>query len=179
MNNADALRDASPWHPMTKPIDLKHLGKLAEEICEAVGAVCVCLSDGANNVNGAELENEIVDVDVNVRLVITHFRLAYDIPYSPLQNVPDRLVRFGMQLGNAGAAVSRCIIQGIDEREPVTGKLNRQWLEETLGELLAAMPRLLAHLDRNDVTALARMARRRNRKTAHLQQWHGMLEDRK
>jgi hypothetical protein len=66
----------NPWRPMTRPIDLKHLGKLGEE------------------------SNEL------------------------------------------GAAISRCIIQGIDEREPVTGKPNRQWLAEEIADVLAnAWPR--------------------------------------
>lgn len=71
MANADDLRDASPWHPMSDAVDLKHLGKLAEELSEA------------------------------------------------------------------GAAVARCIIQGIDEAEPVTGKINRQWLQDELADVQA------------------------------------------
>lgn len=61
----------NPWIPMSKPIDIKHLGKLAEE------------------------------------------------------------------LGEASSAVARCLIQGIDESEPVTGKLNRQWLEDELADVCA------------------------------------------
>ena len=57
MADADKLRDANPWHPITDKVDLKYLGKLGEELNEC------------------------------------------------------------------GSAVSRCIIQGVDEREPVTGKL--------------------------------------------------------
>lgn len=36
----------------------------------------------------------------------------------------------------ATAAV-RCIIQGIDECEPVTGKPNRRWLEEEIADVIA------------------------------------------
>ena len=71
MANADELRDANPWHPMSDAVDLKHLGKLAEELSEA------------------------------------------------------------------GAAVARCIIQGIDEKEPVTGKINREWLQDELADVIA------------------------------------------
>lgn len=94
----------NPWHPMTHPVDLKHLGKLGEELGEAQSVVC------------------------------------------------------------------RCIIQGVDEREPVTGKLNREWLEEELADVLAGIALTAAHfgLDTD------RMDRRVKRKVAQLQSWHKM-----
>lgn len=61
----------SPWHPMSDAVDLKHMGKLLEEV------------------------NEL------------------------------------------GSALSRCIIQGIDEKQPVTGKLNREWVEDEMADVLA------------------------------------------
>jgi hypothetical protein len=97
----------TPWTPMSKPIDLKHLGKLAEELSEA------------------------------------------------------------------GAAVARCVIQGIDEREPVTHKPNREWLEDELADVLANIELVTAHfgLDRT------RMLERRERKMKHLRGWHAMLAE--
>lgn len=56
----ERFKDHSPWHPMTDSVDLKHLGKLMEE------------------------------------------------------------------LGECQAAIARCIIQGIDSAEPVTGKINKK-----------------------------------------------------
>lgn len=96
----------NPWLPMSRPIDLKHLGKLSEELNEA------------------------------------------------------------------GAAVSRCIIQGIDECEPVTRKPNRQWIEDELADVLANIELVTAHfgLDRD------RMSERSYRKMMHLRGWHSMLE---
>lgn len=96
----------NPWHPMSKPIDLKHLGKLAEE------------------------------------------------------------------LGEASSAVARCIIQGIDEREPITHKLNREWLEDELVDVLANIELVMTHfgLDRT------RMEERMLRKMAHLSGWHSMID---
>lgn len=95
------------WHPMSRPIDLKHLGKLAEE------------------------------------------------------------------LGEASSAVARCLIQGIDEREPITRKLNREWLQDELADVLANIDLVCAHfgLDR------AIMMQRADRKIAHLRGWHSMLKD--
>lgn len=97
----------NPWRPMTRPIDLKHIGKLAEELSEA------------------------------------------------------------------GAAVARCVIQGIDECEPVTGKLNRQWLEEELADVLANIELCQTHFGLNRL----RMRERAERKKQHLRGWHSMLND--
>src|ERR1039458_1231647 len=71
----------NPWYPMSRPIDLKHMGKLGEE------------------------------------------------------------------LGEAQSAVSRCIIQGIDECEPITKKLNRTWLEDELADVLANIELVTRHFD--------------------------------
>lgn len=95
----------NPWHPMTRPIDLKHIGKLAEELSEA------------------------------------------------------------------GAAASRCLIQGIDEREPVTLKSNREWLEDELADVLANIELVTAHFGLDRV----RMLERRERKMNHLRRWHAMF----
>lgn len=105
MADADQLRDANPWNPITSPIDLKHLGKLAEE------------------------------------------------------------------LGEGTAAVSRCIIQGLDEREPVTGKVNREWLEDELADIIANAELNIEHFKLD----YARMLGRIGKKKTHLRQWHGML----
>jgi NTP pyrophosphatase (non-canonical NTP hydrolase) len=97
----------NPWTPMARPIDLKHLGKLGEE------------------------------------------------------------------LGEASAAVSRCIIQGIDEREPVTGKLNREWLEDELADVMANRELVVEHFGLD----LARMRERASAKKEHLRAWHAMLTE--
>lgn len=94
----------NPWHPITDTVDLKHLGKLGEE------------------------------------------------------------------LGECGAAVARCIIQGIDEAEPTTGKINREWLEDEIADV-AANAQLVAErfgLDKD------RIRDRAERKVAQLRTWHDM-----
>jgi hypothetical protein len=106
MSNADDKRALNPWQPMTRPIDLKHLGKLAEELGEAV------------------------------------------------------------------AAVSRCIIQGIDEREPVTGKSNREWLEDELADVMANIGLNVVHFTLDGI----RMSNRCENKKKYLRAWHGMLD---
>jgi NTP pyrophosphatase (non-canonical NTP hydrolase) len=95
----------NPWRPMTIALDLKHLGKLAEET------------------------NEL------------------------------------------GAAISRCIIQGIDECEPVTRKPNREWLQDEIADVLANIELVATHfgLDANAIRTRA------ERKKAHLRGWHSMI----
>ncbi|MGJ4888915.1 hypothetical protein ACQR1Y_12015 [Bradyrhizobium sp. HKCCYLRH3099] len=94
----------NPWQPTRRPIDLKHLGKLAEELNEC------------------------------------------------------------------GSAVARCIIQGIDEREPETGKLNRDWLEEEIADVTANIALATEHFNLDD----ERIFRRVKRKMDGLRTWHAM-----
>jgi hypothetical protein len=96
----------NPWQPMTRPIDLKHLGKLAEELNEC------------------------------------------------------------------GSADARCVIQGIDEREPVTGKSNREWLEDEVADVLANLRLVTNHFSLDEKRIVARL----QRKIEHLKAWHSMLE---
>lgn len=104
MSNADNLRDANPWQPIDDKVDLKHLGKLAEE------------------------------------------------------------------LGECGSAVARCIIQGVDEREPVTGKLNREWLQDEIADVIANLDLVI---DRFELDATL-IAARAERKRQYLKQWHAL-----
>lgn len=72
----------SPWRPITQPIDLKLLGKLAEEVCELGSVVSRCIIQGVdecepatNKPNRQWLQEEIADVIANIELVADHFRL--------------------------------------------------------------------------------------------------------
>lgn len=98
------LERLNPWHPITDAVDLKHLGKLSEEV------------------------NEL------------------------------------------GAAVSRVIIQGIDEVEPVTKKSNRLWLEEEIADVLANIALVSERFDLNSDF----IARRVYDKKTRLRTWHEM-----
>lgn len=95
----------NPWVPMTRPLDLKHMGKLSEELGECI------------------------------------------------------------------AAVSRCLIQGIDECEPATGKLNRSWLEEEIADVLANISLVQQHFKLNAL----RIENRSFAKMTQLREWHAML----
>lgn len=71
-----------PWHPITDPIDLKHLGKLNEEAGEMIAATSRVIIQGlygqepnTKKVNRVWLEEEIADVVANIELVVDHFKL--------------------------------------------------------------------------------------------------------
>lgn len=71
-----------PWHPINNPVDIKHLGKLQEELGELQSAIARCLIQGldeveptSKKVNRTWLMEELVDVVVNIDLVIEHFEL--------------------------------------------------------------------------------------------------------
>lgn len=92
----------SPWHPITDPLQLKALGKLCEELAEAL------------------------------------------------------------------SAASRCIIQGIDEKEPTTGKPNRLWLQEEIADVKANIKVVEFIIGFDDVA----MEQRVVRKYGNLLRWH-------
>lgn len=98
------VENPNPWHPMTDPVDLKHTGKLLEE------------------------------------------------------------------LGECTSATARCQIQGIDEREPSTGVLNREWLTNEIADVLANIDLVIQRFGLNQ----ARISDRKYKKIAHLRQWHKM-----
>lgn len=60
-------------------------------------------------------------------------------PWHPMTNAVDLkcMGKFGEEVNELGAAISRCIIQGVDEKEPTTGKVNRRWLEEEIADVIA------------------------------------------
>lgn len=175
MVNADHLRDANPWHPITVPIDLKHLGKLCEEACElaAVTTACMMAFHGRIDLQQAqELEDEIADVRANSVLVIRHFKLERpDIVSSTVGNPFTYLGFLSRQASKLGQTASRCIIQGLDEEEPVTHVLNRHQLEIDIWMTLVRTDYVSSAfgLDRQ------RMTGREDRKIKHLGQWHNML----
>jgi NTP pyrophosphatase (non-canonical NTP hydrolase) len=92
-------------------------------------------------------------------------------PWIPTSN-PRDLKILGKALEEAGeytSAVARCLIQGIDESEPVTGKPNRQWLEEEIADVMATVSFLAGFgLDVDFIEARA------EKKREQLNQWFEM-----
>jgi hypothetical protein len=96
-------------------------------------------------------------------------------PWRPMTDPVDvaHLGKLGEELNECGSAASRCLIQGIDQAEPVTGKVNRQWLQDEIADVLATVRMAVARFDL-DIGAIEARAML---KTFHLQAWHKMIEE--
>lgn len=93
-------------------------------------------------------------------------------PWVPISDALDlkHLGKLGEELNECGSATARCIIQGVDGTEPVTGKVNRRWLEEEIADVLANVELVTARfgLDREFIE------RRIARKKVNLGRWFMM-----
>ena len=74
--------ETEPWIPMSDPVDLKYLGKFIEELGEGTQAAGRCLIQGMDQFNEKEghinktcLEDEIADIEANIKLVKERFGL--------------------------------------------------------------------------------------------------------
>ena len=79
------------------------------------------------------------------------------------------LGKLAEELGECQAAVARCIIQGLHEREPETGKVNRDWLREELADVTAMT--MLVELE----AGMTLDSRRVDRKFAMKREWLDMI----
>lgn len=94
-------------------------------------------------------------------------------PWTPIKEALPlkQLGKLGEESGELSSAVSRCIIQGVDELEPVTGKSNRLWLMEEIADVLASIDRVVVGQQLDTEFILNRAAMKRER----LILWEGML----
>lgn len=81
------------------------------------------------------------------------------------------LGKLAEELAECAAAVARCQIQGIDEREPVTGKLNREWLWQEIADVAATTRMAVEHFGLSEHV----MNVRARRKMDHLHRWHELI----
>lgn len=93
-------------------------------------------------------------------------------PWVPMTNATDLKVlgKCAEECNELGAALIRCIIQGIDECEPVTGKLNRDWVEDEIADVLANIHLVRRRFKFDDL----RILKRSTRKILKLERWHAM-----
>lgn len=93
-------------------------------------------------------------------------------PWHPIKDSIDlkTLGKLLEELGELTSAVSRCIIQGPEESEPVTGKLNRHWLEDEIADVLAGIKLTTDRLGLNSLIIASRMQKKMDR----LREWHRM-----
>jgi hypothetical protein len=94
-------------------------------------------------------------------------------PWHPMTNARDlkTLGKLNEELGEAVAAASRCMIQGIEERNPETGETNREWLTKELADVQANI-RMTVERFGLDTDA---MEARAHRKYQFQTIWHGQL----
>jgi hypothetical protein len=105
--------------------------------------------------------------------------LEQTMKLNPWQPITDKkhlkvLGKFLEELGEAASATARCLIQGIDEAQPVTGKVNRVWLEEEIADVFAT-----AHLvcEALGLSYTDRIVPRMNLKAVVLSKWQDGLLD--
>lgn len=84
-----------------------------------------------------------------------------------------RLGKLGEELGELSNVASRCIIQGIDETDPGTGKVNRQRLLDELADVAAQIDCTVAAFGLD----VAYFGDRRTRKRQQMAEWEAMFTD--
>ena len=82
------------------------------------------------------------------------------------------LGKLAEEANELGAILARCIIQGINEREPVTGKPNAVALENEMGDVLAGIRLATSRLGLNE----SRIAERAAAKQVYLSGWHKQID---
>ena len=94
-------------------------------------------------------------------------------PWVP-ENDPLRIALLGKlieELNECGAIAARCLIQGIDEREPVTGVVNRHALEKELADVFAQAGASILRLGLDEPSIKVRL----QKKTEFTGQWFDHL----
>lgn len=93
-----------------------------------------------------------------------------DNPWHPMSDAVDLkyLGKLSEECGELGAAIGRCIIQGIDGREPHTAKTNCTWLTEEISDVLINIGLCIAHFRLDEALILSRI----KSKTERLRKWH-------
>jgi hypothetical protein len=97
-------------------------------------------------------------------------KLGFANPWHPMtdQVAKKHLLKLIEELNECSAAAARCLMQGIDECEPVTGKPNRKWLEDEMADVDANLWLVEQHFKLD----ISRMLNRTQRKIERLQGWH-------
>lgn len=103
-----------------------------------------------------------------------------DIPATEInvwQPITDKVAiaylgKLGEELTEGGTAIFRCIIQGVQGSEPTTGKVNQQWLEEEIADVLAMLDHVIPYFELDE----ERISLRRKRKYGYKSLWFAALK---
>ena len=96
---------------------------------------------------------------------------------SPWQPENDKLHlavvgKLGEEASELSSACHRCSIQGVDGKHPVTGKSNREWLQDEIADVLAGCAIAIEHFNLD----LTEIMERREMKRKHKKAWHGLIQ---
>ncbi len=163
----------SPWTPMRDPVDLKHLGKLLEELAELVEVATAYLMPRGMASVETEFEDELADVMAAISLVERRFGLSIagnPETWGPITADDGLIVTLIARLALASKVAARCVIQGMEGRDPQSGQCNSAWLERCLRRVVGPIGRVIDGygLDRDHIVARAIT------KMARLRAWHAM-----
>ena len=94
---------------------------------------------------------------------------AFEDPWQPMTRPADirPLGKLGEEVTELGTAIFRCLIQGIEESEPVTNKPNREWIEDEIADVQATAELAVEHFGLD----AARIAARKQKKQVRLRAW--------
>lgn len=81
------------------------------------------------------------------------------------------LGKLAEETGELSAAIARCLIQGMNGAEPTTFKINRQWLQEEISDVIAMMAFVRNEFNLDEVEISKRVHRKIEFKTP----WFGYL----
>lgn len=81
------------------------------------------------------------------------------------------LGKTGEELTECATALFRCIIQGMNEAEPTTKKINRAWLQDEVADVMALLTHLIAHFNLNQEAIQERL----DKKYAYKKIWFDAL----
>lgn len=89
--------------------------------------------------------------------------------WMPMTNAVDvqHLGKLSEECGELTSAASRCLIHGIDEPHPISGKINKRWLEEEIADVVA----MIRHVRERFKLDEAFIAERVERKFDYNEQW--------
>lgn len=83
-----------------------------------------------------------------------------------------RMGKLQEEIHELGVVASRCIIQGIDEVDPGSGKVNRERLWREVADVYAQLDETVARLG----LSVASIEARRAEKRGYMQEWESMFD---
>ncbi|MDP4074238.1 hypothetical protein [Acidovorax sp. A1169] len=154
----------NPWTPTTDPRTLRRLGKLQEELGELTTAVAASIENPYSHRKA--FTDETADVLAQVELAVAQFDLPRDVMAMRMSEslhmslnpvgrgtTPSHHTSLLRILGVLQAVVARCVIQGIEEIDPSSGKTNRVRFIEAVADTLTQVNKSIGHfsLDYNAI----------------------------